>query len=61
MRDDNRWIISSYKFHEHKDPTAARAELERLQAKCPDKKFRVYRVKRVVELPEEPSTREVQS
>ena len=50
MQDHNRWIISSYKFHEHKTPDAANAELDRLTTKFPNKKFRVYRIKRVVEL-----------
>lgn len=50
MEDHNRWIISSHKFHEHRDPETARVELDRLKALFPGKKFKVYRIKRVVEL-----------
>lgn len=45
---DNRWIISAKNFHEHKKIEAAEAELARLQEICPEKQFRIYRVKRSV-------------
>ncbi len=51
---DNRWIVSSHRFVEHASPGLARNEMNRLQELHPKKKFRMYRIKRVlVEEPEQ--------
>jgi len=49
--DHNRWIISSYKFVEHRKIETAQAELARLSGLFPAKKFKIFRIKRVVEAP----------
>lgn len=49
--DHNRWIISSHKFVEHRTIEAAQAELMRLSELLPQKKFKLFRIKRVVEAP----------
>lgn len=41
----DRWIVADHKFFEHKRLVQAMAERERLTAKEPAKKFRVYRIK----------------
>jgi hypothetical protein len=43
---DNRWIISQHKYHEHKTYEGMQQELARLRLAHPEKKFRVYRIKR---------------
>ncbi len=50
----NRWIVSRYRFHEHKSLEAAQAELKRL-TESTGKKYRMYRVKTVLE-PDEGET-----
>ncbi|WP_315792333.1 MULTISPECIES: hypothetical protein [unclassified Bradyrhizobium] len=39
-----RYIVSNHRFTEHDSVASALAEIERLERKHPDRRFRVYRV-----------------
>jgi len=54
--DHNRWIVSSHAFLEHTSIVDAEREFKRLSGMFPKRKFRVYRIKRVVD-PEKPQQR----
>lgn len=41
----NFWIICDHRFHMHATLKRAEEEVERLRGKCPDKQFRIYRIK----------------
>lgn len=45
----DRWIITSYKFREHKTLAEAQAELERVRAKITKREFQIIRIKTTVE------------
>lgn len=41
----DRWIVSDYKFYQHKSLEGAEAEKKRLSELLPSKQFRIYRIK----------------
>lgn len=44
----DRWIISTWKYKQHRSRGSAEKELKRLREQCPKKKFQLYRIKTTI-------------